>query len=129
VPYGMEECDLSLQLFAAGWQIYETGDLLPRHRAQAPSVAGDYFGVIANVGLFAFLHYPISAFGWGTVQVANKVIYCIGKGRIRGVVSGILSIPGECYKIRQYRKPVARLMLNRFWYLRKKNWRKSESNR
>jgi hypothetical protein len=117
----MEEGDLSLQLFAAGWQIYEAGDLRVFHDTdlkhhQSPEVTS---GVITNVGLYAFLHYPISALGWGVAQVANKVIYCIRKGRIRGVVSGILSMPGECYQHRQYRKPVARLTLNRFWYLRK----------
>src|SRR5262249_43943375 len=34
VPYGMEECDLSLQLFAMGWQIYETGDLRVFHNTE-----------------------------------------------------------------------------------------------
>jgi hypothetical protein len=120
VAYGMEELDLSLQLFAAGWQIYEAGDLRVFHDTdlkhhQSPEVTS---GVITNVGLYAFLHYPISAWGWGVAQVANKVVYCIRKGRIRGIVSGIFSIPGECYHNRRYRKPVARLTLNRFRHFR-----------
>jgi hypothetical protein len=112
----MEELDLSLQLFAAGWQIYESGDLRVFHDTdlkhhQSPEVTS---GVITNVGLYAFLHYPISAWGWGVAQVANKVAYCIRKGRVRGILSGIFRIPRECYRNRRYRKPIARLTLNRF---------------
>ena len=116
VAYGMEECDLSLQLFAAGWWIYEAGELrvfhdtdLGHHRSSEATS-----GAIANVGLYAFLHYPISAWGWGFVQVANKVVYCVRNGQIRGIISGILSIPGECYHNRRYRNPVARSTLNKF---------------
>jgi GT2 family glycosyltransferase len=121
VAYGMEERDLSLQLFAAGWQIYEAGDLRVFHDTdlkhhQSPEITS---GVIANVGLYAFLHYPISAGGLGVAQVANKVIYCIRKGRIRGIISGIFSIPGECYHNRRYRKTIDRLTLNRFQHLRR----------
>jgi GT2 family glycosyltransferase len=121
VAYGMEEHDLSLQLFAAGWQIYEAGNLRVFHdtdlkQHQLPEITS---GAIINAGLYAFLHYPISAWGWGAAQVANKVVYCIGRGRIRGIISGILRIPGECYHNRQYRKPVARLTLDRFWHFRR----------
>jgi GT2 family glycosyltransferase len=121
VAYGMEELDLSLQLFTAGWQIYEAGDLrvfhdtdLKYHRSSEVTS-----GVIANVGLYTFLHYPISAWGWGLVQVANKVLYCIGKGRIRGIVAGIFSIPGNCYQNRRYRRPISRQTLNRFLRFRR----------
>jgi ABC-type Na+ efflux pump permease subunit len=52
---------LSLQLFAAGWQIYEAGDLSVYHDTelkhhQSPEITSGY---IANAGLFAFLNYPI----------------------------------------------------------------------
>jgi GT2 family glycosyltransferase len=121
VAYGMEERDLSLQLFAAGLQIYESGDLRVFHDTdlehhQSPEITS---GVIANVGLYAFLHYPISAWGLGVAQVANKVAYCIRKGRVRGIVSGVLSIPRECYCNRQYRRPIARQTLNGFQRLHK----------
>jgi GT2 family glycosyltransferase len=121
VAYGMEELDLSLQLFAAGWQIYEAGELRVFHHTDlkhhhSPEVTS---AVITNVGLYAFLHYPISALGWGVAQVANKVVYCIRKGRIRGIISGIFSIPGECYYNRRYRKTIDRLTLNRFQHLRR----------
>ena len=65
VAYGMEEYDLSLQLFAAGWEIYEAGDLRVFHDTdlkhhQSAEVTS---GVIANVGLYAFLHYPTYRLG------------------------------------------------------------------
>ena len=121
VAYGMEECDLSLQLFASGWQIYQAGELrvfhdTDRRHQQSPEVTA---GVIANVGLYAFLHYPISAWGMGIAQVANKVAYCIRMGRIPGIVSGIFGIPADCYRNRQYRKPIARLTLNKFLSFRR----------
>jgi GT2 family glycosyltransferase len=121
VAYGMEELDVSLQLFAVGWQIYEAGELRVFHDTdlkhhQSPEVTS---GVITNVGLYAFLHYPISAWGWGVAQVVNKVVYCIRKGRIRGIVAGIFSIPGNCYHNRRYRKPISRQTLNRFLRFRR----------
>ena len=118
----MEECDLSLQLFAAGWQVYEAGDLrvfhdtdLRHHRA--PEVTS---GVIANVGLYAFLHYPISAWGLGAAQVANEIAYCIRMGRIRGIFTGIFRIPVNSCLNRQYRKPVTASTLKMFRRLRPK---------
>jgi GT2 family glycosyltransferase len=121
VAYGMEERDLSLQFFAADWQIYQAGDLrvfhdtdLQHHRS--PEVTS---GIIANVGLYAFLHYPISAWGWGVAQVANKVVNCIRMGRIRGICSGIFRIPADCCRNRRYRRPVTRSTLKRFERLRR----------
>jgi glycosyltransferase involved in cell wall biosynthesis len=116
IPYGMEESDLSLQLYAAGWQIYESGELRVFHDTdlihhESPEITS---GVIANVGLFAFLHYPISGWGWGILQLANKVAYCIRMGRVRGICSGVFSIPGDCYRNRQYRKPVTAQTLRKF---------------
>ena len=61
VAYGMEETDLSIQLFAAGWQIYEAGLLRVLH--DTDSKHHDSFeitaGAISNVGLFVFLHFPV----------------------------------------------------------------------
>jgi GT2 family glycosyltransferase len=121
VAYGLEESDLSLQLFAAGWHIYETGNLrvfhdtdLRHHRA--PEITS---GVIANVGLYAYLHYPVIGWGLGLAQIANKVAYCIRAGRLRGIWSGIRRIPAECYRHRHYRKPVGWRTLRRFLRFRR----------
>jgi GT2 family glycosyltransferase len=121
VPYGMEECDLSLQLFVTGWHMYQAGSLrvfhdtdLKHHRA--PEITS---GVIGNVGLYAFLHYPLIGWGLGLAQVANKVAYCIRVGRLRGIWSGICRIPVECYRNRCYRKPVGWATLRRYLHFRK----------
>jgi GT2 family glycosyltransferase len=121
IAYGMEERDLSMQLFACGWQIYEAGELrvfhdtdLKHHRS--PEVTS---GVITNVGLCVFLNYPVIGWGWGFLQLANSVGYSIRMGRIRGICSGIFRIPAECYRNRRYRKPVAWKTLRRFLRFRR----------
>lgn len=109
VTYGIEEDDLSIQLFAKGWRVFEAGDLRVfhdtelRHHESADVTAGS----IANVGLYAFLHYPLVGLGWGVLQVANKIVYCARRGRIHGIMRGLLTIPIACYRNRQYRKPIA----------------------
>ena len=116
VPYGMEEMDLSLQLFEAGWQIYRAGNLRVfhdtalKHHHSAEITAGS----VANVGLYAFLHYPFIGWGRGFLQLSNKIVYCIRRGRIGGICSGLISIPGECYRNRQYRKPIPWETLKKF---------------
>src|SRR5262249_14764769 len=100
IAYGMEENDLSLQLFAAGWCIYKAGNLRVFHDTdlehhESPEVTSE---TIANIGLCAFLHYPVAGWGWGLAQVANIVLCSIRMGRIRGICSGIVKIPSDCYR-------------------------------
>jgi glycosyltransferase involved in cell wall biosynthesis len=109
VAYGMEESDVSLQMFAAHWQIFEAGDLRVFHDTelkhhQSPEITSGY---VTNIGLFAFLNYPVIGWGWGLLQLANVIAFSIRMGRIRGLWSGILSIPAECYRNRQRRNPIA----------------------
>jgi GT2 family glycosyltransferase len=121
VPYGMEETDLSLQLYAAGWQIYEAGllrvfhDTDLRHQESSEATAG----TISNVGLFVFLHFPVIFWGSGVLRVANRVAYSLRKGRFRGVLSGITQIPITCYRNRRFRRPVDRSTLKRYLALRR----------
>jgi GT2 family glycosyltransferase len=116
VAYGMEESDLSLQLFAADWDIYEACNLrvfhdtnLRHHKSREINA-----GVITNIGLYAFLHFPIFHWGLGFAQVLNRVAYCIRAGRYRGIFSGVLQIPIDCYRNRCYRDPVPGPILKRF---------------
>jgi transposase len=70
VPYEMEESDLSIQLFASDWQIFEAGalrvfhDTELKHHQSAEITAG----VITNVSLCVFLNYPMVAWSWGFLQ-------------------------------------------------------------
>jgi len=116
VSYGMEESDLSLQLFVAGWQIYECGDLRVfhdtelKHHESAEITAAS----ITNIGLYAFLHYPVIGWGWGLLQLANKVMYCIRRARFSGICAGLARIPVDCYQFRRYRRPVPYRTIRQF---------------
>jgi GT2 family glycosyltransferase len=121
VSYGMEETDLSLQLFAAGWHIYEAGDLrvlhdtdLKHHRSSEINA-----GAITNVGLLVFLHFPLIRWGSGLLQVANRVVYSMRMGRFRGICSGLLKIPFDCYRHRRHRNTVAWPTLKRYLEFRR----------
>jgi GT2 family glycosyltransferase len=121
VSYGMEEMDLSIQLFEAGWQILQAGNLRVFHDTELKHHQSSEItsGTIANVGLYAFLHYPFIGWGRGFLQLSNKVFYCIRMGRIGGICSGLFSIPGECYRNRQYRKPILWQTLKEFHHFKR----------
>jgi GT2 family glycosyltransferase len=119
--YGMEESDLSLQLFAAGWHLYEAGNLRVFHDTdlkhhQSPEITS---GAIANTALYAFLHYPLIGWARGLMQLANKVVDSIRRGRTHGILRGILQIPSVCYQNRRYRKPVPWKTVKRFLRFRR----------
>jgi GT2 family glycosyltransferase len=108
VPYGGEETDLSLLLFEKGWKIYQSGDLRVFHDTELthhtnPEITA---GTIANIGLFAFLHYPIALWPLGTLQVANMIRFCVMKRRWRGILPGLFSIPRECLRYSYLRRPL-----------------------
>ena len=116
IPYGLEESDLSLQLFAAGWHICEASELRVFHDTELKHHSSSEItsASITNVGLYAFLNYPIGSWSLGLLQLANKVVYCVRMGRFRGVCSGILNIPRECLRYRKSRKPVPKSVLKQF---------------
>jgi GT2 family glycosyltransferase len=121
IAYGIEEMDLSLQLFAAGWKIYQAGDLRVFHDTtlahhQTSEIVS---ATVANVGLFAFLNYPIIGWGWGLLQLASSTVFCFRMGRIRGVAGGLARIPGDCIEYRQYRQPIAWSTVRKFLRFRR----------
>ena len=105
VAYGMEEADVSLQLFARKWTIYESGELrvfhdtaLAHHRS--PEITE---GVVTNVALLAFLRYPVWFWFWGLLQVGSMIRFCLRAGRWRGVFTGVVGIPAVCLAFRRFR--------------------------
>ena len=121
VAYGMEESDLSLQLFVTEWRIFQAGELRVFHDTelkhhQSPKITS---GVITNIGLYAFLHYPLIGLFLGAIQVINKIVYSIRMGRNRGIMTGVLMIASECYRHRQYRRPLQLKTLIRFLRFRR----------
>jgi glycosyltransferase involved in cell wall biosynthesis len=122
VPYGMEETDLAIQLFAKNWKIYEAGELRVFHDTelahhQHPEITA---GTISNVALFAFLHYPIAFWLWGMLQLANVVWFSIRMHRWRGILRGLVSIPRDCWMQRRHRRPLPPKTVWGFIKLRRK---------
>ena len=108
VAFRMEEGDVSLQLAAAGWELYSAGQLRVFHdtdlmHRESPEVTS---ATITNVGLCAFLHYPLMGSVWGVAQVINAAVWHLRRGKVRGIWSGLFRIPVECYRNREHRKPV-----------------------
>jgi hypothetical protein len=116
VAYGIEELDLSLQLFVSGCQMMRARELRVfhdtdfEHRYSSEITSGS----IMNVALYAFLNYPMMASGLGMLQLGNKVAYCLRRGRIGGIIPGLLQIPADCWRNRMYRKPVPLNVLQRY---------------
>jgi GT2 family glycosyltransferase len=121
VPYGMEELDLSLQFFVAGWQMMRSAELrvfhdteLKHHRSSEVTS-----GSIMNVALYGFLHYPFRAWGLMFGQVVSKIFYCVRMGRFGGILSGLLRIPADCYRHREHRRPIPWKTLKRYIHFRR----------
>jgi GT2 family glycosyltransferase len=106
--YGMEESDVGLQLFAKGWHVYSAEALRIFHATDRAhhNAAEITASTITNLALLAFLHYPATEFGRGVAQIANRIAFCVQKGRIRGITAGIAGIVTECYRNRELRKPI-----------------------
>lgn len=108
VAYGMEEVDLCLRLLDRGRAIYRSpwlrvfhdNDLA--HHAHARVTAAS----IANLALLAFLRYPKRYWPYGALQVARRIAWCVGAGRIGGIASGVAAIPGHLWRHRGRRAPV-----------------------
>lgn len=118
--YGMEEADLSLQLFDIGWSIVHDADLRVRHattRAHQSSRAITS-AHISNVALLVFLRYPVTYWGYGLIQMANRVIWSLRNRRYSGIVTGILVIPRKMWRFRRYRRPVRAATLRKIRKIR-----------
>jgi GT2 family glycosyltransferase len=108
VAYGMEETDIALQLFAAGWKILASSDLRVVHdtdgtHRDTPEIVAQSLN---NVALFAFLNYPVVLWCWGGIQVLNYAAYCLRHGKYAGLLDGFMRIPGDCYRHRRHRRPL-----------------------
>lgn len=118
--YAIEESDVGLQLFVRGWQVFSAEELRVYHDTDRThhDAAEITASTITNLALLAFLHYPALDLGRGAAQVANRVAYCLRRGRIRGVVSGIGGIATTCYRHRALRAPIRHDVLMAYLRLR-----------
>ena len=121
VAYGMEEVDLALRLHSRGGKILNTpwlrvfhnNDL--RHHAEPKITAGS----IANLALLAYLRYPVSLWGIGVGQCANRLLWLLRHGRYRGILKGVTMIPAHLRAHHRYRLPLSKRAVRSYLALRR----------
>jgi GT2 family glycosyltransferase len=121
VAYGMEEVDLAIRLHSQGGRILTTPWLRVFHNTDLkrhgdPRVTA---GSIANLALLTYLRYPVSLWGIGVGQCANRLVWLLRHGRRRGILKGVTMIPAHLHANRGYRLPVSREAVRSYLALRR----------
>ena len=121
VAYGMEEVDLAIRLHSQGGKILTTPWLRVFHNTDLkrhgdPRVTA---GSIANLALLAYLRYPVSLWGIGVGQCANRLLWLLKHGRRRGIFKGVTMIPGHVWANHHYRLPVSSKVVRSYLALRR----------
>lgn len=121
VAYGMEEVDLAIRLHSRGGRILTTPWLRVFHNTDLtrhgdPRVTA---GSIANLALLAYLRYPVSLWGIGLGQCANRLLWLLRHGRRRGIVKGLTMIPAHLRSHHQYRLPLSKRAVRSYLALRR----------
>ena len=121
VAYGMEEVDLAIRLHSQGGKILTTRWLRVFHNTDLkhhgdPRVTA---GSIANLALLAYLRYPVSLWGIGAGQCANRLLWLLKHGRRRGIFQGVTMIPSHVWANHQYRAPVSKSVVRSYLALRR----------
>ena len=121
VAYGMEEVDLAIRLHSQGGKILTSPWLRVFHNTDLqrhgdPRVTA---GSIANLALLAYLRYPVSLWGIGVGQCANRLVWLLRHGRRRGIVKGVAMIPGHVWENHHYRAPVSSSVVRSYLALRR----------
>ena len=121
VAYGMEEVDVAIRLHSQGGKILTTPWLRVFHNTDLkrhgdPRVTA---GSIANLALLAYLRYPVSLWGIGVGQCANRLLWLLRHGRRRGIVKGVAMIPAHVWENHRYRAPVSSSAVRSYLALRR----------
>ncbi len=121
VAYGMEEVDFAIRLHSRGGRILTTPWLRVFHntdlmRHADPRVTA---GSIANLALLAYLRYPVSLWGIGVGQCANRLLWLLRHGRRRGIWKGLTMIPAHLRANQQYRSPLSTIAVRSYLKLRR----------
>ena len=121
VAYGMEEVDLAIRLHSRGGRILTTPWLRVFHNTDLqrhgdPRVTA---GSIANLALLAYLRYPVSLWGIGVGQCANRLLWLLRHGRRRGIWKGMTMIPAHLRANQQYRSPLSTTAVRSYLALRR----------
>jgi GT2 family glycosyltransferase len=121
LAYGIEEVDLAIRLHSQGGRILTTRWLRVFHNTDLrrhgdPRVTA---GSIANLALLAYLRYPVSLWGVGVGQCANRLLWLLRHGRRHGILKGLTMIPAHLRANRRYRLPVSGKALRSYLALRR----------
>ena len=121
VAYGMEEVDLAIRLHSQGGRILTTPWLRVFHNTDLkhhsdPKVTA---GSIANLALLAYLRYPVSLWGIGVGQCANRLLWLLRHGRRRGILKGVTMIPAHLRANSSYRLPLSKRAVRSYLALRR----------
>lgn len=122
VAYGMEEVDLAIRLHSRGGKILTTSWLRVFHNTDLKRHGDPHVtaGSIANLALLAYLRYPVSLWGIGLGQCANRLLWLLRHGRRRGIVKGVTMIPAHLWANHRYRLPVSKGAVRSYLSLRRK---------
>ena len=120
VAYGMEEVDLALQLHQRSGVVLESSELVVFHDTDLShhQSARITAGSIMNQALIAWVRYPVGQLPYGVLSWANKIWDNLRRGRILGVLRGVVGTPFHLWKYRALRVPVSEETLRRFLELR-----------
>lgn len=110
IAYSMEEADLALRYRERGRSVWYVPalriyhDTVLSHHA-SPKVAAMQ---VANTALFAYLRYPPSYWSLGILQVLNKWLDTIRRGRFKGATLALPFCFSQIWRYRRFRATVSR---------------------
>jgi GT2 family glycosyltransferase len=120
VAYGMEEADFALRLHAVGGRVLYAPELRVlhdsdlTHRDSATMMAA----TVANLGLLAYLRYPIFMWPLGVAQCVKRIVWLARHRSGRGIATGVAAIPGLVAAYRSYRMVVSAKAVRSYLRLR-----------
>ena len=119
--YGMEEVDVALRLHAIGGRVLRSRRLrvfhntdLARHADPRVTAAS-----VRNIALLAYLRYPRWLWTVAVAQCVRRIVWLLRHRRVRGVLSGLGSIPATLARHHRQRDPVSSKALRSYWSLRR----------
>jgi GT2 family glycosyltransferase len=123
LAYGMEEVDLSLQLFELGWRVLEAPILRVRHNTSREHHlnADVTSAMIANTCLLTYLRYPIGQWPLGMVRCLRLVAWLLCHRRFQGIARGLWGWPLLLKTWRHRRQTVSIHTLQRWRELSRKS--------
>jgi GT2 family glycosyltransferase len=119
--YGMEEVDVGLRLHALGGRVLRSRHLRVFHntdlsRHADPNVTA---ASVRNIALLAYLRYPRWLWTVAAAQCVKRIVWLVRHRRVRGVLSGLGSIPATLARHQRRRDPVSSKALRSYWALRR----------